>query len=101
MFCAQYSAKLSFYPTHLIDKVYVPSFDIFSGVLSGDFVLDLQASEESELPVLSDIGSLGADKATADTVNPSANSQIPTSSITAPVTETASVMASLRMVCLK
>ncbi|KAL0436011.1 UNVERIFIED_CONTAM: SWR1-complex protein 4 [Sesamum radiatum] len=56
-----------------------------------------KASEESELPVLSDIGSLGADKATADTVNPSTNSQIPSSSITAPVSETASVMASLRM----
>ncbi|XP_020550336.1 SWR1-complex protein 4 isoform X3 [Sesamum indicum] len=56
-----------------------------------------KASEESELPVLSDIGSLGADKATADTVNPSTNSQIPSSSITAPVSETASVIASLRM----
>ncbi|KAL0389745.1 UNVERIFIED_CONTAM: SWR1-complex protein 4 [Sesamum calycinum] len=56
-----------------------------------------KASEELELPVVSDIGSLGADKATADTINPSTNSQIPSSSITAPVSETASVMASLRM----
>ncbi|KAI3449366.1 hypothetical protein Pfo_006031 [Paulownia fortunei] len=59
----------------------------------------IKASEESELPVLSDIGPLGADKASinADTITPSTNSQFPSSTTTTPVSETASVMASLRM----
>ncbi|KAG8389593.1 hypothetical protein BUALT_Bualt02G0245200 [Buddleja alternifolia] len=57
----------------------------------------IKASQESKLPVISDIGQLGADRITADAVGPSTNSQFPSSTVTNPASETASVMASLRM----
>ncbi|KAL7112457.1 hypothetical protein ACP275_04G004600 [Erythranthe tilingii] len=58
----------------------------------------IKASANLVLPVVSDTGTLGADKpiTTADTINPSTNSEFP-SSTTTPVSETASVVASLRM----
>ncbi|KAK6118130.1 hypothetical protein DH2020_048114 [Rehmannia glutinosa] len=58
----------------------------------------IKASAVSELPVLSDIGPHGADNAiiTADDISPSTNSQFPSSTTPNPVSETASVMASLR-----
>ncbi|KAK4491233.1 hypothetical protein RD792_001966 [Penstemon davidsonii] len=55
----------------------------------------IKAPKASELPVISDIGPLGID--TADNVSPPTNSQLPSSSVTNPVSETASVVASLRM----
>lgn len=56
----------------------------------------IKASQAPEVPVLSESGALGADKAvvTADTVAPSTNSQFPTAN---PVSETAAAVASLRM----
>ncbi|GER44376.1 myb-like transcription factor family protein [Striga asiatica] len=57
----------------------------------------LKAPVEPEFPILADSGPLGADKVVtaAGTVAPSSNPQIPPSNTT--VSETASVMASLRM----
>lgn len=51
------------------------------------------------MPAISDSGPLGADKDNAaDPVTPSGNSQFPNT--TNPVSEIASVVSSLRMVCL-
>ncbi|KAK4476867.1 hypothetical protein RD792_016031 [Penstemon davidsonii] len=58
----------------------------------------IKAPKESELPVISDVPvGIDVDTFTADTVSPSANSQITSSIVTNSVCETASVMASLRM----
>ncbi|PIN15555.1 DNA methyltransferase 1-associated protein-1 [Handroanthus impetiginosus] len=58
----------------------------------------IKASQQPEVPVISDVEALGVDKdiISAETVPPSTSSQFP-STITSPVSETASVMASLRM----
>ncbi|KAL3814453.1 hypothetical protein ACJIZ3_015721 [Penstemon smallii] len=58
----------------------------------------IKAPKESELPVISDVPvGIDVDTFTADIVSPSANSQITSSIVTNSVSETALVMASLRM----
>lgn len=56
----------------------------------------IKASEEPKVPVLSESGPVGAEKAvdTTDTMAPSTNSQFPSAN---PVSETATAVASLRM----
>nr|QNH82061.1 SWR1-complex protein 4 [Pogostemon cablin] len=58
----------------------------------------IKASVEPKVTAISDNEHLGVDKdMTADPVTPNSNSQIPSSATTNPVSETSSVVASLRM----
>lgn len=62
----------------------------------------LQAAEETELAVVSDAGTEGAEKAVGiDVISTSPSAQVPSGVVAPPVSETASTLASLRMVCLR
>lgn len=63
-----------------------------------------QAAEEPEMPVASHVGSESADRAVVlgDTVSPSSNIQLSSAAIvpsTSIIADSASTLASLRMVC--
>ncbi|XP_022899158.1 SWR1-complex protein 4 isoform X2 [Olea europaea var. sylvestris] len=62
-----------------------------------------KAAEEPELPLMADTGHDVTDKAAVagDSVSPFPSTQLPSATIPNPVSETASVVASLRMVCQK
>jgi len=60
-----------------------------------------QAAEETELPDVSDAAPEGAEKAGIDVISTSPNAQLPSGIAAPPVSETASTLASLRMVCLR
>lgn len=61
-----------------------------------------EAAEETELPDVSDAAPEGAEKAAGiDVISTSTNAQLPSGIAAPPVSETASTLASLRMVCLR